>query len=304
MKKRNAKRRKNVFANFVMFKNRFLRFLSTIIIFVVCEIFSSIFGGVVKTTGQDPSFWKDCFTIAPFLLALACLVGQFFGDILNVDNFLNEKFFSWVKRIAFFIASGFALMFGAGVLLDGIPTLEKPSVFGTALILSWGFSALLTYIGYAFIYPSYGDKKYRLPLYYAFSIVIGYILGLVFAILSANLPEVPFGTYIFIGACIVYVVGIVRAVRMNDDDKPFAELGDDSPLPMTMDEYFNSDEWRVKDQEYKEYLESERRRRNPAGRVCCECKNYYLNDDLKGRCRIYGRVWPDRKACDDFDPRN
>ncbi len=302
MGKRSRNKTKSVFTGFFMFKNRFLRFLSTIIIFIVYEIFSVVFGGIVKGVGQNQSFLEECFGFMPVLLALACLVGQFFGDILNVDNFLNETFCSWVKRICFFIASGLALAFGAGVILEGIPTLEKPSVFGTALILSWSFSALLTYIGYAFIYPSYGDKKYRLPLYYAFSIVIGYILGLVFAILSANLPEVPFGTYIFIGACIVYVVGIIRAVRVNDDDKPFAELGDDSPLSMTMDEYFNSDEWMVKQEEYGEYQASERIRRNPSGRVCCQCKQFYLNDDLKGMCYICGRVSSDHKACHNFDP--
>lgn len=306
--------------NFVMFRNRFMRFLSTVILFVIYEVLSVLLCKTFRFVGTGAEDAGLYFWLIPFSCFIACFVGQFFGDILNIDGCFNDDFFTIIKRIAFIIVCGFSMVFGSAMSAN-MPKMEDPSAFGLALIYSWAFTPTLIYAGYTFLYPSYNQQKCRLPLFYLISLVGGYLLGLIYAFVCLDYPEIGSELYLLYAACVVWVVGIIYAFwwASGDGDRAFDECGNlltssgyDSSRYTTMYGYQvdTPEEQASADASYwaerqREQAEAEERRNLVRRSRCADCKYFWYDNEMVGRCSSWSsvrdRVSADDRACDDFN---
>lgn len=173
-------------------------------------------------------------------------------------------------------------------------------ICGEAVFYAEILSMTLAFAGYIFWYPEYGQQKKRLVYYYIIYVVCGYLLGIVCGFLTDVVAN--FKWYIFSISGIVFIAGVIYSFRA--EEPPFDEYGDSPTLSAKDRAYLESDEFKVALEEGREWEEFQKRRRNPNGRCCLECKYFYFDDNMNGRCYILGKVSGGRKACEKFDPND
>ena len=171
-----------------MLNNRFMRFLTTILMLIAVVVPMSVLE--ILSTNNDwnwnvPDMLLFVLPIVPFIV---CIVGQLFGDIMNVDTWLNNGFVTFIKRAAFFIVVLGALVIGAGLTMSLADLDElmdmKASPFVIGLCMAGTYAPAIAFLSYVFLYIRDGDNKRIMPFFfpisYLGSIALGFILALVF----------------------------------------------------------------------------------------------------------------------------
>lgn len=183
-----------------MLSNRFWRFLTAILLFVIIIVPMSALE-IISTNGDWEWAVPDgALFIAPALTLLVCFVGQLFGDIMNVDGWFNNGFVTLLKRVVFFVVVLAAIFVGAGFALGGVgiaSLLEKGASSLTlgvyiASMYAPAFAFLSYVIGYIVHSKSYYDEDNKkwlpffFPISYVVAVLVGFLLALIFKMANAG----------------------------------------------------------------------------------------------------------------------
>ena len=86
----------------IMLKNRFMRLLTTIIFSAVLIVGASAIEIISNKLDWEWNIPDGSIFFTTMLTVAVCLVGQFFGDIMDVDGWFNNLFVTLLKRVLFF----------------------------------------------------------------------------------------------------------------------------------------------------------------------------------------------------------
>ena len=164
--------------------NRFTRLLALVLLYAI--IFVPALVAVIATDETSILF-------APTIIFAICLIGQFFGDIMNVEGLFNNLFVTLLKRVIFFAAVLIITVFGAAFVISddswNIMMQQNPTFIMVAMNVATNFAAPFTLCAYVFFYVKHSkschnadNKKWLpffLPITYVASVVMGIIMALI-----------------------------------------------------------------------------------------------------------------------------
>ena len=272
-----------------MLKKRFPRFLLLILIsggvvglvylLKLVGLFDTIFPNIQRIEGFD--IWM------PLLPPIAiCVLGQFLGDILNVE-FLNGEFFTWVKRILF-LGATIGLMFWYAYSFEtdySIAFLNAESSF-----LSLGFGGVIfVFLAYVLAYI-FWIKKMFYPFFLPIAVLASFLVDLLF---SAFWPDGSFWLILAVAAAFVILFFAMP------DERIFEEYSDKPCDPKKVAEdlaYFDDPDLRpgfARDYDENGYY---------FGASCSNCVYYKpfrdQNGYLQGYCALKKEGCEDHDSCD------
>lgn len=288
-----------------MLRNRFLRFLTTVLMGVALLLVALWVEENVYEWG-----WKlpDAATIGVVLFPFAvCIVGQFFGDIMNVDTLFNNGFVTLLKRLVFFAVALFALLFGMAILFDGSmdELLETGgSFFEFGLCAAWAYSPAIALFCYVLEYTVFTTKKERMPMYFPISVGAGLVLGMVTGLIItlAGLQE----TASIIIVVVELLIAVAAFMLCFREEWPFNEDG------YAYSSYSSSGRSSYSPSTYSRDDDEEDRRG-----ICSDCAYYrsikdpaynnMFNDPTSHYCAYSGEViegmFHEGHSCDGFKKR-
>ena len=206
-----------------------MRFLTTILMFIAVMIPMSALE--ILSTNHDWN-WNvpdGTLVLIPAVAFAVCIVGQLFGDIMNVDTWFNNGFFTFIKRAAFFVVVLGALGIGAGITMGTGDLSElidmKASPFVIALCMASTYAPAIAFLSYVFLYIRDESNKRLMPFFFPISylggIALSFILALVFHF--ANL-EYDTAMIIFVVVDVAMIlVGVIACFKTST--WPFDEDG-------------------------------------------------------------------------------
>ena len=208
-----------------MLRNRFMRFLTTILMGVGLLLVALLINSSTHEWGWASS-GSGVVIIGVLFPFIVCIVGQFFGDIMNVDACFNGGFFTVLKRLVFFAVVLLALLFSMAVLFDGTldDVLEAGgSFFEFGICAGMAYSSAFALLCYVLEYAKYSSKKERMPFYFPISYGAGLALGMITGLIVnlANLQEVA-AVIVLVVELLIAVVSVVICCR---EEWPFDEDG-------------------------------------------------------------------------------
>ncbi|MBR7177098.1 MAG: hypothetical protein IKD26_02675 [Clostridia bacterium] len=187
-----------------MLNNRFGRLLITLLI---VALFFGVFFLLATTLGDKilPNVDKDeeSFLNIPYMImympllcsAAICLVGQIFGDILNVKILFNNKLARLLKIVLFFAASGGLVMNGGytmcGILIgfDEITFVERTIGILSLLAPAFAYWAYLIVYGTKNTLDYRSENKRSFPFIQLWSFVASLGLSVILAIVGKILID-------------------------------------------------------------------------------------------------------------------
>ncbi len=192
-----------------MLKNRFSRFLTSIIVFAL--IFAALY--IIDTFYLEQLFPNakkmpvDVLWRIPLYTFEFCLISQFLSDIMNVDKILNNGFVTFIKRVIFFAAALIAMLMAAFEI-------QMLGLFSTNYVeeLEW-FEATFCAVGVyapAFVLlahivsyiRNFGEqKKVLIPFYFVFA----YGASLLLAIPTAMFIPAPYWIDILLALIVICI---------------------------------------------------------------------------------------------------
>ena len=162
--------------------NRFARFVVTILMYAVIFVPT-----LIVSLNVDNTF----YIFMPTLVFAVCIVGQFLGDILNVEALFNNLFVTILKRLIFFAVIVGLTFFGAGVAISSgnwdLLMQKNASFFTVGMTIASMFSAPIAFFAYELHYVSYGKHAHRienkrmLPILFPIIYIADVILSLIVA---------------------------------------------------------------------------------------------------------------------------
>ena len=164
-----------------MLRNRFLRLLTTILMGVGLLLIA--FWGE-KALVNGGSQIPDATLIGAVLITFAvCIIGQFFGDIMNVDACFNCGLFTFLKRLVFFAVVLLALFVGLSLAISygGVADLleEGASFFDVVLCSAVAYAPAFALLFYVLEYTVFSSPKVRMPFYFPLAYGAALALGVV-----------------------------------------------------------------------------------------------------------------------------
>ena len=201
--------------------NRFLRFLFTVVMFIIIIVPVSALEIVSANMDWDWSVPDGALFIPPVLAFAVCIVGQLFGDIMNVEGWFNNGFVTFLKRAVFFFLVLAAIFVGTGFALGGVgiaSLLEKGASSLTlgvyiASMYAPAFAFLAYVIGYIVYSKDCYDEEHKkwLPFFFPISYVGAVLVGfaVAFILKKVNVGDdviakaLPFGVLVPVGVAII-----------------------------------------------------------------------------------------------------
>ena len=218
-----------------MLRNRFMRLLTTILMFIAISIITSSLE--ITSTNNDWT-WNipdGTLFLTPTITFAVCIVAQILGDILNVDSILNNAFVTFLKRLVFFavVIAGLLVGTGTSAIANGLGDMldANASVIEIGVCLASAYApafALLSYvIGYILYSKNYhdtDDKKW-LPFFFPISYFASIILGIILAAIITS-AELDFDTSILVLIGVEIAIIIISIVACGKSGTwPFEEEG-------------------------------------------------------------------------------
>ena len=208
--------------------NRFARFVVTIFMYVLIFVPTLIVSLSVDNT---------LYIFMPTLLFAVCIVGQFLGDIMNVEDIFNNLFVTIVKRLVFFAVIVGATFFGSGIAISGSSwdTLmeRNASFFSVGMIIASMFAAPIAYFAYKLHYLSHSKHGHRIenkrmlpllfPIIYVADVVFSLIVALILINVNANRSTATTVLGIIVAAFIVgsIVISLVSETWVFEEHGKF-----------------------------------------------------------------------------------
>lgn len=214
------------FRRFIDFfaSNRFTRFLALILLAAPVIVVTSVFE-IVSTNNSWTWHIEDGCLFLPALLILAvCLVGQLFGDIMNVETVFNNAFVTFLKRLIFFAVSLAAIFIGiAFVLASGDVVPEGINIMELGMNSAGAFAPVFAVLCYMFGYVRHSNTSHRednkriLPLYFIISYAGSVVAGIVMAIIIKLTGAGQLGASLILGltASALVVIAVVFCIKVG-----------------------------------------------------------------------------------------
>lgn len=206
-----------------MLRNRFLRLLTTILMGVGLLLIA--FWGE-KALVNGGSQIPDATLIGAVLITFAvCIIGQFFGDIMNVDACFNCGLFTFLKRLVFFAVVLLALFVGLSLAISygGVADLleEGASFFDVVLCSAVAYAPAFALLFYVLEYTVFSSPKVRMPFYFPLAYGAALALGVVSTLIVTFAELQEESIFIVLGlTAVIVIAAIVLCVR---EDWPFEE---------------------------------------------------------------------------------
>lgn len=218
-----------------MLRNRFMRLLTTILMFIAISIITSYLE--ITSTNNDWT-WNipdGTLFLTPTITFAVCIVAQILGDILNVDSIFNNAFVTFLKRLIFFavVIAGLLVGTGTSAIADGLGDMldVNASIIEIGITLASAYApafALLSYvIGYILYSKNYhdtDDKKW-LPFFFPISYFASIILGIILAVIITT-TKLDHDTALLILIAVQIAMVVIAIVACGKSGTwPFEEEG-------------------------------------------------------------------------------
>ena len=155
--------------------------------FVAVFVLMSILEIVSANNDWNWAMPDGALAVVPVVAFAVCIVGQLFGDIMNVDKWLNNGLATFIKRVIFFAVVLGALLVGLGVtmsLADMVELLDnEASVFVIGVCLAGTYAPAIAFLSYVILYIRDEDHKELMPFFFPISYVGSIVLGVILAII-------------------------------------------------------------------------------------------------------------------------
>ncbi|MBQ2710747.1 MAG: hypothetical protein IJF66_02250 [Clostridia bacterium] len=199
-----------------MFRNRFMRLLTLTLMALAIIIPMSVLEILSTNHDWDWSIPDGALFIAPMLVFLICFAGQLFGDVMNVDGWLNNGFVTFIKRVVFFVVAfaamfvGTGFVFGSQALNDMVQ--NNASAFSIGIVTANMLSPGIALLAYVFGYISeIAYNKNRLPYFMPITYGAGVLLGLVIA-LVCNIASLSYNVLSIIVGVLEGAMAVIALV--------------------------------------------------------------------------------------------
>ncbi len=207
-----------------MLSNRFMRFLALILLYVIIFVPTLIIGLNVDNTA---------LIFTPTIIFAVCIFGQLFGDIMNVDTWLNNGFATFLKRVIFFAVVLVTTFFGAGVLLGWSfwnAMMEKNATFlEIGINMATVYTAPIALLTYVFGYIKHSknyhseENKKWMPFFFLIAYVASMVVGIVTALILTLVKIDSDGLSLVIGLMDVALIAVAVIVSIKTGTWVFEE---------------------------------------------------------------------------------